>query len=97
MGYNSPADVASGGCRRASTECFIPAHPRAAVVTDLSDHAVVLMKLREWHGLRRRRGGYGKSNNSDQSDHFGVLLCQPPGGARRLIKSDLDQTPAARF
>jgi hypothetical protein len=67
---DSAADVASGGCSRAATESLIPTHTRATVVTDLRDHAVLLMKLWEWHGLHRRRHGYGKSSNSDQSDHF---------------------------
>ena len=34
----------AGGCSRAATECIIPAHPRATVLTDLRDHAVRLMK-----------------------------------------------------
>jgi hypothetical protein len=54
MGYNSAADVASGGCGGAATECFIPAHARATVVADLNDHAVRLMKRRECYRLRRR-------------------------------------------
>jgi hypothetical protein len=69
-GDDSAANMAMGGCGRATTESFIPAHTHAAVVTDLRDHAVLLMKLRERHGLHRRRHGYGKSSNSDQSDHF---------------------------
>jgi len=69
-GDDTAANMATGGCGRATTESFIPAHTRAAVVTDFCDHAVLLMKLREWHGLHPCRHGYGKSSNSDQSDHF---------------------------
>jgi len=69
-GDHTAANMATGGCGRATTESFIPAHTRAAVVTDFCDHAVLLMKLREWHGLHPCRHGYGKSSNSDQSDHF---------------------------
>ena len=68
-GNDSAADVATGGCGRAATERIIPTHTRATVLTDLRDHAVLLVKLWERHGLGRRREGQGKSN-SDQSDHF---------------------------
>jgi hypothetical protein len=47
------ADVAAGGSSRTATECFIPAHPRATVVADLSDQAVRLMKRCNRHGLYR--------------------------------------------
>jgi hypothetical protein len=67
---DTATDMAVSGCGRAATESFIPPHTRAAVVADLRDHAVLLMKLRERHSLHRRRHGYGKSSNSDQSDHF---------------------------
>jgi hypothetical protein len=50
---DSAADIAAGGCGRAATECFIPAHPRAAIAANLRYHAVRLMKRRERHGLRR--------------------------------------------
>jgi hypothetical protein len=30
-------DMAAGGRSRATTECFIPAHPRAAIAADLRD------------------------------------------------------------
>ena len=43
---HAAADIAAGGCSRATTECVIPLHPRATVLTDLRDHAVRLMKRR---------------------------------------------------
>jgi hypothetical protein len=49
-GDDAAANMATGGCGRATTESFIPAHTHAAVVTDLRDHSVLLTKLREWHG-----------------------------------------------
>ena len=48
---HSAADMAAGGCSRAATECVIPLHPRATVLTDLRDHAVRLMKRRGRHCL----------------------------------------------
>jgi hypothetical protein len=60
--------MAFGGSRHADTINSYPA--RAAGFAGLRDHAVRLMKWRERHGLCRRCDGYGKSNNSDQSDHF---------------------------
>ena len=37
---DSSADMAAGGCSGAAAECFIPAHPRSTVLTDLRDHSV---------------------------------------------------------
>jgi len=34
---HSAADMAAGGGSRATTECFVPAHPRAAIAADLRD------------------------------------------------------------
>jgi hypothetical protein len=91
---NSAANVASSGCGRAATECFIPAHARATVVTDLSDHAIRLMERRDGHGLYRCRDGQDKGD-SDQPDHFFSPLeryksVDPNWRADQL---GLDQTP----
>ena len=43
---HSAADMPAGGCSRTATECVIPLHPRATVLTDLRDQAVRLMKRR---------------------------------------------------
>jgi hypothetical protein len=45
------ADMALGGSGHAD---IINSYPtRAACFTDLRDHAIRLMKRRDWHGLRR--------------------------------------------
>ena len=36
---HSAADMPAGGCSRAATECVIPLHPRATLLTDLRDQA----------------------------------------------------------
>src|SRR5262245_29108856 len=80
--------MASGGCGRAATECFIPPHACTTVVADLRDHVVRPMQWRERRsGLRRCREGQGKSD-SDQSDHLAYSSIDLLGGTRRLIELD---------
>ena len=66
---HSAADVAAGGCSRATTECLIPAHPRAAVAANLRNHAAVrLMKRHGRHCLGGACDGQSKCN-SDEPEH----------------------------
>ena len=58
--------MAAGGCSGAATECFIPAHPRAAIAANLRDHAVRLMKRRGRHGLSRRCDGKAKAGGGER-------------------------------
>src|SRR6476661_7687031 len=65
---HSAADMAAGGCSRATTECVIPLHPRATCLTDLRDHAVRLVKRRGRHCLGGGCDCQSKCN-SNQPDH----------------------------
>ena len=63
----TPGGVPAGGSTHADTINHV--HTRAACFADLREHAVLLMKRRERHGLRRGCEGQSKGN-SDQPDHF---------------------------
>ena len=62
----TPADLALSGSGHADTVNSYSS--RAARLADLRDHAVRLMKWRDWHGLHRCCKGQSK-NNGCQPDH----------------------------
>ena len=65
------ADMALGGSGHADT--INPYPTRATRFADLRDHAVRLMKWRDWQGLYRCRESQGKGK-SDQPDHWFSFL-----------------------
>ena len=67
---HSAADMAAGGCSRTATESVIPLHPSAAVLTDLRDHAVRLMKRRGRHCLGGGCDGQSKSKSETPNHCF---------------------------